>query len=268
MAIKLIAMDLDGTLLNSDKLLTERTLKAIAKAQEKGVYTTIATGRMFLSAVYFGRKINANAPIVCCNGGMVQGMDEEKPLFARYLTSDVVARILTMSREHGWYSNWYIGPDIYVEDYRPDFFFAYRTVENFKVKEVGDRFLDYTDGVFQCVVRDDNGKINDAVKLIAQSFTPEELKIQENTGWSVDLTPPDVSKALGLSALAESLGIKPEEVMACGDADNDLAMLKWAGTSVVPANGSEEAKELATYHTDSCDEDGIGKAIEELVLKG
>ncbi len=267
MRIRLLAMDLDGTLLNSDKVITPRTLQALQRAQAMGVRTTIATGRMFSSAEYFGRQMDANAPLVCCNGGMVQAMGEDEPLFARYLAPIVVRRLLTLCHERDWYVQWYIGKDILAEDFRPEYFQAYRTVRDFKVKEVGLAFPDYTENVLQCVVRDSRGKVSEIVEELGRYFTAEEICPQQNTSFSVDLTPPSVNKALGLQALASSLGILPEEIMACGDADNDLAMLRYAGISVVPANGLPQAKDLASHLTDSCDADGIAKAIENLLLR-
>ena len=265
MAIKLIAMDLDGTLLNSDKLISPGNLQALEKARNKGVAVTIATGRMFLSAEYFGRQIEANAPIVCCNGNMVQSMGEREPVFVRLFPQETVRELLTLCHERGWYAQWYIGNDILAEDFRPEYFQVYRTVQNFKVREVGADFLSYTENVLQCVVRDARGRIGEIVEELTRHFTPREICPQQNTSFSVDLTPPEVNKALGLRALAESLDIRPSEVMACGDADNDLAMLEYAGTSVVPANGLPQAKALASCLTDSCDEDGIAKAIQQLV---
>ncbi len=265
MSIKLIALDLDGTLLNSEKKITPRTLAAIHEAQAKGVGVTIATGRMFKGAEIFGRQIGANAPLVCCNGGVVEAMGADYPMFARYLEPPVVRRLLQFAHRRGWYLNWYIGNDVLVERYEEDYFYAYRTVKDLPIKEVGDRYLDYTKNVFQCVLRDLSGHVAEKEREIRQQFGTSILA-QQNTGCSMDLTPIGVDKALGLSWLAESRGLTPDEVMACGDGDNDLAMLRYAGTAVVPANGLASAKALATYHTDSNDEDGIAKAIEELVL--
>ena len=109
MSIKLIALDLDGTLLNSDKLISARTLAAIKAAQNKGVKVTIATGRMFSSAEFFGQEIQANAPLICCNGGLVQEMGKAEPLMVRYLASEAVKKILSTCHENNWYINWYIG---------------------------------------------------------------------------------------------------------------------------------------------------------------
>lgn len=265
MSIKLIALDLDGTLLNSDKLISARTLAAIKAAQTKGVKVTIATGRMFSSAEFFGQEIQANAPLICCNGGLVQEMGKAEPLMVRYLASETVKKILSTCHENNWYINWYIGNDILAEEYKEEFYYAYRTTKNMKIKAVGNDFLSYTDKVVQCVARDLDGNIPVITQKL-QELCGDSIVLQQNTGTSADITPPGVNKALGLSFLAESLGLTPAEVMACGDADNDLAMLKYAGTAVVPANGLDIAKKLATFHAEANDDDGIAKAIEELVL--
>lgn len=266
MAIKLIAMDLDGTLLNSDKIISERTLKALTAAKKRGIYITIATGRMFASAAYFGELIGANAGIICCNGGVVKKIGAQEPEFYRTLDSETVAKAITLCHNNDWFINWYIGDEVLVERYIEDYFYAYRTTKNIKFKIVGDKFLDYTQNVYQCVVRDLNGNVGKISTAVEKECGKDKILAQQNTGFSADLTPPIVNKALGLSYLAKSLGLTPDEVMACGDADNDLAMLKYAGTAVVPANGLDSAKKLATYHAESNDNDGIAKAIEELVL--
>ena len=266
MAIKLIALDLDGTLLNSDKVVTPRTLAALKAAQAKGVGVTIATGRMFKGAEIFGRQIGANAPLICCNGGVVEEVGASEPLFARHLPPAVVRRLLQYCQRQGWYVNWYIGNDIFVDHYDEDYFYAYRTVKDLPVVAVGEHYPDYTGDVLQCVLRDLTGRVGEKTQVIEQMF-PQHSVAQQNTGNSADLTAPDVDKALGLSWLAQRMGLQPEEVMACGDGDNDLAMLRYAGTAVVPANGLDAARALATYHAPSNDEDGIAVAIEDLVLQ-
>ena len=265
MSIKLIALDLDGTLLNSDKVITPRTLAAIKAAQAQGVAVTIATGRMFKGAEAFGQQFGANAPLICCNGGVVQDMGTDRPLFARYLEPAVVRRLLAFCQQHDWYVNWYIGNDILVDHYDEAFYAAYRTVPDMPFREVGTHYADYTQGVYQCVLRDLSGKVGEKTVILHQVF-PNSVVAQQNTGCSADLTPLGVHKALGLSWLATSMELTPAEVMACGDGDNDLTMLEYAGTAVVPANGLPEAQARATYHAPSNDEDGIAQAIEDLVL--
>ena len=150
MAIKLIALDLDGTLLTSDKKITTRTKDIIARAMSRGVTVTIATGRMLRSALYFARLLASDAPVVCCNGGYV-GTAEGEPVFARYFDPALTAAFLTFAYERGWYVNWYRGMDIYASEYRPEYFTAYVTTRGFVVREVGDDYLRYTEKVPQFV---------------------------------------------------------------------------------------------------------------------
>lgn len=266
MAIKLIAFDLDGTLLNSQKEITPRTMAAIQAAREKGVYVTIATGRMFCSAEYFAKMIQGNAPVLCCNGGVVQNIGAEKPLVAHYLSEETARKMLTVCYEKGWYVNWYIGNDILVPKIDWDYFYAYKTTKNMRLKEVGDDYLHYTQHVVQCVLRDLTGHVQEKGEELYR-LTDGGFALQQNTHMSMDLCPIGVNKGVGLKWLTEYLGLQADEVMACGDGDNDLAMLRYAGTAVVPENALPSAKTLATYHADSNDDDGIAKAIEELVLK-
>lgn len=265
MAIRLIAMDLDGTLLNREKQVSPGNLAAIAAARARGIGVTIATGRMYNSAAYFGRIIGANVPLICCCGGLVQAVTADKPIFARYYDPVLVRAFLDYCIERDWYVQWYIGREIFAYDYRPEYFTVYRTVQNFQVHETGRDYRAYTDQVLQLVVRDLTGRLPAILSELQQVF-PGQFSVTMNMAANADLLPPGIDKAAGVTALIRYLGIEPEEVMCCGDAENDLSMLRLAGVSVVPANGLPAARRLATYHAPSCDEDAIARAIEDLVL--
>lgn len=266
MAIKLVAMDLDGTLLNSQKLVSARNLAAIEAAKARGVYVTIATGRMYMAAAHFANVIGANAPLICCNGAQVRDVAAADNVFVKHHAEDTTRDILQTCQDNDWYAQWYIGDQIYAPNYRQELFDAYRTVAGFSINEIGSDFLPYTSDVIQIVVRDKNGKVPEIADYFRRNFRGQ-IDVQQNTGYSVDLTPPGITKAVGIEALRQHLGLDREEIMACGDADNDLSMLEYAGFSVVTDNGLPEAKALADFVTDSCDEDGVGKAIERYVLQ-
>lgn len=231
--IRLLALDLDGTLLNRDKEVSEKNRAALRAAMDAGVYVTLATGRMLNSALYFGRLIGANAPLIACNGALVQAMDSARPVFARTYPKALAQEFLRFAVGRGWYVQWHSGVEIYSTDYRPEYFDAYRTVPGFTVRSVGERYLDYTDDVLQFVLRDRTGERMPAM----------------------------------LAELAKYLSVRADEVMACGDADNDLTMLRWAGTAVVPDDGQQAAKDLATYIAPPCDEDAVAAAVEKFVLR-
>ena len=264
MAIKLIALDLDGTLLTSDKTITVRTKDILARAMARGVTVIIATGRMLCSALHFARLLGARAPVICCNGAYV-GTGTDAPLFARYFDPAFVGEFLTFCYARDWYVNWYSGADIYAPTYREDYFTAYRTTANFRVHAVGEDYLSYVDEVPQFVLRDLEGDLAHQVRAIKAAFG-DALCTQQNTGTSVDITPPGINKAVGVRALADALGLTMDEVMVAGDADNDMEMLAMGALAVVPENGLPAAKALASYVTASNDDNGIAAAVEKFVL--
>ena len=264
MAIKLIALDLDGTLLTSDKKITTRTKDIIARAMARGVTVTIATGRMLRSALHFARLLASDAPVICCNGGYV-GKEEGAPVFAKCFDPALVREFLTFAYERNWYVNWYSGIEIYAPEFREELFAAYRTTAHFVVNEVGDDYLRYTENVPQFVLRNVDEGINVYVGAVREHFG-DRLVPQQNTGTSVDINPPGVNKAVGVQALADAMGLSLDEVMVAGDADNDYEMLEMGAFSVVPENGTPEAKERARYVTASNDANGIALAIEKFVL--
>ena len=264
MAIKLIALDLDGTLLTSDKRITTRTKDIIARAMARGVTVTIATGRMLRSAVYFARLLASDAPVICCNGGYV-GKEEGAPVFAKCFDPALVREFLTFAYERNWYVNWYSGMEIYAPEYREEYFTAYRTTAHFTVNGVGSDYLRYTENVPQFVLREMKSGVDSYVSEVRAHFGGR-LVPQQNTGTSVDINPPGVNKAVGVQALADAMGLTLDEVMVAGDADNDFEMLEMGAFSVVPENGLPQAKERARYVTASNDANGIALAIEKFVL--
>ena len=264
MAIKLIALDLDGTLLTSDKKITAHTKDVLTRAMARGVTVTIATGRMLRSALHFARLIGSDAPVVCCNGAYI-GTEKGTPVFARYFDTALVREFLTFVYDRHWYVNWYIGTEIYAPEYRPEYFTAYRTTADFVVTAVGNDYLRYTENVPQFVLRNLDDGIGGCLCAVQEHFG-DQIVPQQNTGTSLDINPPGVSKAVGVQALADAMGLCLNEVMVAGDADNDYEMLEMGAFSVVPENGRPKAKERARYVTASNDADGIAAAIEKFVL--
>ena len=126
----------------------------------------------------------------------------------------------------------------------------------------------YTEKVLQFVLRDFTGAYMASMLTEVETAFPGKFAVTLNAPQVADIMPCGVTKAVGLAALAAHLGITPEEVMACGDGDNDLAMLRWAGTAVVPQDGQDAAKSLATYIAPPCDEDAVADAVEKFVLCG
>ena len=117
MAIKLLATDLDDTLLNDQFMVSQQNKEAIFKAVEQGVIVTIATGRMFSSALPFAKQLGINVPIITYNGALVKYCNTGEVLFEQPIDPEVVGEILELFREKNWYIHLYVNDILYVKEH-------------------------------------------------------------------------------------------------------------------------------------------------------
>lgn len=265
MAIKLIVSDLDGTLLNSKKLISSANITAFQLAKEQKINVSIATGRMHLAAAFFGKQIGAQVPVISCNGAMIRDPHTDEAIFEEYIDDKISFAIIDYLIKNNIYCNWYIDTKRFAPYFSWDMFQGYRTVKGFNLTEVGDNYGAYCKNITQIVLRSCGNHLpEDIVSYLQKNFS-DYIKMQQNTGCTIDVTPPDIDKGVGLMHLAAHLNISQDEILAFGDGDNDVAMLKYAGTSVAMSNAIDEVKNAASFVTDSCDNDGIAKAINKLL---
>lgn len=264
MGIRLVALDLDGTLLDPQNWITPRTRTAIAAAAGRGVRFAIVTGRMYRSAAAVAREIGIEGtPLVSYNGALVKEFPSGRTVDHVPLPLADARAILAYCEE----------ADLYVQAYWDD------TVH---VKEINDRTRRYcrNAGVEAVVV----GRLLDAMpeaptKLLI--FEPEEripaiaaelqarfptLNSAASYPYFLEITHPDANKGHALAALAAHFGLAPEQVLACGDGMNDYTMFEWAGNSAAMAHAPEALKAIATYVVKAPPGDGVAEALETLVL--
>lgn len=270
MKYKLIAIDMDGTLLNSENYISERTKRALRAATEKGIHVVLSTGRILKSATYYSQQLGLKNPIVASNGGIMVDADSNI-LFKSPLDKKSIKEIVKMADDE----------DVYCHLYDESRFYSSR-----KVQQVIE-FYGETDGelninleIFKHI--DDILCLKDLniYKLIFIDENPDKLRrfrekiskvenINISSSWwnNIEAMALDVSKGGALKRLIEMLNIEFKDVIAIGDSENDLSMLNIAGLSIAMANGSDEIKKKVDYITDSNDNDGVAKAIEKFVLE-
>ncbi|HEY8561376.1 MAG TPA: Cof-type HAD-IIB family hydrolase [Pyrinomonadaceae bacterium] len=284
--IKLLALDLDGTLLNSRGVISEENKTAIRRAEEKGVLVTIATGRRFRDARPVALEIGFNAPIVTHNGALLKFAESLKTVEFSLLADETVREILRVGKETG-------GDALVSADPHGQGTLLYDRVsdENLPLKKYiawaqtlhGDEAEESVRHVA------DLEKIVEQVEVVHVSFSggcrsmaqmqrilESELQSTVNILATIyprldftllDILPPDASKGVGVEKLAARHGFGRENVMVCGDNFNDLEMLEFAGTPVVMGNAAPELLERAGFHaTLSNDENGVAAAIEKFIL--
>jgi hydroxymethylpyrimidine pyrophosphatase-like HAD family hydrolase len=285
MAIRLLALDLDGTLLNPRGLLTERNRQAVTAARERGVRVAVVSGRRFRDAQPVALELGLNAPLISHNGALTKDIRTLETVAVFPLPWAAAHRALRMGRAvgaGGLVSDDYQGPGIMLYDAlsrdNPPLL-AYiawaRRIHgeagSDAVREVAslEDYLDH-DPVHlsfsgKCAAMDDLGKaLQHELGASAKVFSTIYPKLDFTL---LDVLHPQASKGVGVAAAAAELGIAQDEIMAVGDNFNDLEMLRYAGTGVVMGNAEASLRDLEGLHTTAAnDEDGVAVAIEKFIL--
>ena len=265
MAIKLVAVDMDDTLLDGTLQVSPRTCEAIHKAQEQGVVVTIATGRMFSSALPFAKQLNIQAPLIVYNGGMVRYPISKEMVFHKTIEADVAGKIVEFFRQRGWYLQSYINDELYVAERTAEAIY-YEKFANIKAIVVGDEFYSMKHEPTKFLALSEPDTIQQILKVVNAEFGGAVFAATSKATF-LELTHPSVNKGHALAALADKLAIRREEVMAIGDSNNDYPMIDYAGFGVAMGNASERVKKIAQAVTAHNNAHGVAEAIEKYVLR-
>lgn len=265
---KLIALDMDGTLLNTEKKITENTKKALKKAEEKGVKVVLASGRPLSGITKFLEELDlmkGDDYALSFNGGIVINSKTEEIINSSLLKGSDLKYLYNISKE--------LGVNIHA----------------FSVKEglITPKMSQYTqhecdiNGI-EATIKDLNEVEDDEDIVKVMMIDPQEIldkaieklpkdlydkySVFKSAPFFLEFTNKEVDKGKGLKKLGEYLGIKQEEIIACGDAGNDLSMIKYAGLGVAMENATEDVKKAADYITLSNDNDGIAHVVEKFIL--
>ena len=285
--IRLLALDLDGTTLNSSGQITDVNRDAIRAAESAGVLVTIATGRRFRDARPLGIELGLNAPLITHNGALLKYADSGETVACSLLSSSTSFEIVRVGKDHGGdalvstdpHGNGTLIYDRVSEDNLPlkKYLRWSETLHGGQAGRVGVAHVAKLEDVLNAheIVHISFSGGCDAMSAI-QSVLSRELgntvtilpTIYPRLDFTlIDILPPDASKGHGVAKLAKINGLMPENVMAIGDNFNDLEMLEYAGTAVVMGNADPKLLERAEFYTTlSNDENGVAAAIERFIL--
>lgn len=263
--IRLIALDLDGTLLRSDKTISARTLQTIQTAREQGVIVAIATGRMYSTARAYGKLLGlGDMPMVLYAGGLIQTVETGKKLYEKTIPVEDAQTLLTMAKEQGWQMQTYID-DVLRAAVSDRWVQGYERKTGAQAVICGDDFYQPQGPCNKILSRGPHEELLQR-KAYIDAHMPGKLQVLFSEDTFLEIMPTEVDKGRGLQRLADLFGVSIEETMAVGDSQNDIDMLKAAGLSVTMENAHDEIKQIAGYVTASNDEDGVAQAIEKFVL--
>ena len=266
--VRMLALDLDDTLLRSDLTISYRTRHAIKRAEAAGVTVVLASGRIPASMEHFSRLLDMHKRpgyLICNNGTVIQEsrtgaiVDEVKIDVKTALTA------YDLADAEGFPVQIYEDDIMYVS--RTNEFTEYDqkltglrqvVVENFRAM-VGS-------GCHKLLIPGDPMLLTPLEKII-RTYLGENITLFTSKAYFLDILPAQTNKGTALAKVAELMGIKKEEVLAIGDSMNDEAMLRWAGMGVAMVNGDERIKNIADLVTEKTnDDDGVVEVIERFVF--
>lgn len=263
--IKGIALDLDGTLLHTDGTIGIRTMQALRQLVKRGYFVTLVTGRMYATAVPYGRQLQlGDIPIVLYNGGLIKTIETEKTLFEQTIDKSVAQALLQVAKEKQWQIQTYIQDTLHVAE-RCAWVQSYEKITKCKAIVEGKAFYQIQAEPTKMVCRGEH-TILEARRNMIEALFPQTFTLVYSAPTFLEIIPKTINKGNGICRLSEIVGIKPENMVAFGDSPNDLDMFKAVGVSVAMGNAVACVKEEADYVTSTNDDDGIAQFIEDYIL--
>lgn len=268
--IKLVAVDLDDTLLRDDLTISRRSLDVLREVRERGVVVTLATGRMFPSALPYARLLNFEMPLITYQGALVKNAFSGEVVYECSLPEEVARLVIHYGRRNNIHINSYLHDKLYVERITPlgEHYERHAGVPFTKVNDLEE--LLETALPYKLLLIDEEEKLQEHAAKLRELFEEvgQDVYLAKSKPTYLEVNHPQATKGEALKKLAQRLGISREEVMAFGDSYNDLEMLDYAGIGVAVANAYPEVRARARYVTASNNDDGVAEALLKYVLKG
>jgi hypothetical protein len=262
-AVQLIACDLDGTLLAADLVIRERTRAAIAAARAAGIHVAIVTGRMYQSALPYARAAALEGPIVCYQGAAVVDPATGDYLLHEPIPVALAREAIAEIEEAGHTLNVYVDDELYVAELTSEAE-RYATFQHLEIHPVGN-LLAWLERPPTKLVSVGEPDAMDALKAHMIERFGDRLHISKSLAIFLELSRKGITKGSGTAFLASRLGVSSEQVVAIGDAENDVELLRFAGCGICVANGDPNVLAIADLVCPPADEEGPAQVIEAIV---
>jgi Cof subfamily protein (haloacid dehalogenase superfamily) len=262
--IKLVLTDVDGTLLNKDKALTDRARQAVQSLRDRGIVFAITSGRPPRGMSMLIEPLALDMPLAGFNGGMWTNPDLSL-IEARTLPKDVAEKTVAMLENDGLDVWVYSGEDWLIRDKNAPHAAREEWTVKFPPKLVKDFAKALENAVKIVGISDDLARVEQCERHVQQALGTSASAARSQP-YYLDVTHPQANKGFAVQWLAERLGIPLDQVVTLGDQPNDVLMFKKSGVSIAMGNASDTVRAAATHVSTACDEEGFAHGIENFVL--
>ena len=260
MNYKMIVLDLDGTLTNRDKVITEKTRHALMEAQKRGKKVVLASGRPTYGVVPLAEELELGKYGGCmdCRTGEV--------LFQKKLPAEANKKIIGLAQEERVSSILtYQDGLIITNNEECPYVKIEAGINHLRVRQV-DEMADYVDFSVPKFLMCDDGDYLALTEARVKAALGRDFSVYRSEPFFLEILPKGIDKAQSLSQLLRVLGIEREEMIACGDGYNDISMIQYAGLGVAMENAVLPVRKAADYVTLSNNDDGVANVVEKFLL--
>lgn len=263
-----MVLDLDGTALRTDGTVSERLKSAVGGCLDRGVRVILATGRMAQSAERFWNELNLPpGPLIAYQGAMVIWVPDERVAAKVTLPDEGARRAVEWALQRDLLTQVYVGTELWVsrEDVRVRRYIDANHIPAWVRGET--EMTEWPEPPIKILLQDESAVLDKVRQELQPIVAPYPIRLFKSQSDYLELVHKNVGKSVGLDVAAKALNVSPERVLAIGDAENDIDMLKWAGLGVAMGQAPADVRAAADWVTDSVDDDGAAKAIEHWVLE-
>lgn len=267
MTYRLLALDIDGTIMDGDLIVPPAVCAAIAAAQARGVYVTLATGRMYGATLPYARQLNIGDPLICYQGALVRHPLTDEVYVHEVMPGALAAEAVTLLHQAGIFTIAYIAERLCIAAYRPELDLYQRMhPEGAEIVVAPDlAALVAAEPPTKLLFIADPPTIERQLPRVAAHFAGRATVVRSHQLFG-ELLPLGITKGTALAVLAARLGVPRQQVMAIGDQENDLPMIAWAGLGLAVGNAVPAVRAAADAVIPSVRDAGVAWAIERYLV--
>ena len=263
---RLVYCDLDGTVLPFHGAVRPAVREAMQAVADAGAWIGIATGRGYQLVQPVLGPIPINAPLICCNGGLIIEPTTRQVLYVRPMSLSLAHDLLRVVQKEGLEIWFYLDDLETMLEYLPNGPGFVLRRDGALVRQLEDPVAEMTRPPHKAVIRTESPQATPAVVACVQQHVGDQARVLASSRQMVEVIMPGISKAHAMSRVAAQLGVEQRETIAIGDGNNDIEILEWAAMGVAMGNATHAVKAAADWIAPTVEEDGVAVTLRRFVL--